>query len=394
MNRLSLLSILVIACCIVTAGWLLRNGLRSPDTPQNFSVADILQNNGDGNFDRVTEPRDFSFPEDYGPHDSYRTEWWYFTGNLEDEKGREFGYQLTFFRYSPTSAAVPTGSAWRTRQIYMAHLAVSDVRDGRLHAFERFSRAAAGLAGAKSDSLHVWLDNWRAESELASAFPLRLHAEEKNIVIDLLLKQGKPIVLHGENGLSIKNSGPGNASYYYSFTRMPTTGTILINGNRFRTSGLSWMDREWSTSALSPDQLGWDWFALQLSDGNELMLYQFRRKDGKTDPFSYGVLVTTEGTTQSLKYDMVDIDIKSYWQSPRDATRYPSQWQIRIPAHDIKLDVRPAIADQELDLSFRYWEGAVRVRGTKDKQNVSGRGYVELTGYADAQSVDQITPNQ
>ncbi len=341
-----------------------------------------MQSDSDGNFDRATAPRNFSFPDDFGTHDSYRTEWWYFTGNIEDEKDREFGYQLTFFRYSPTSETLQTGSAWRTRQFYMAHLAVSDIRANRLHAFERFSRAAAGLAGAKADGLHVWLDNWSAESEHASGFPLRLHAEENNIAIDLQLQQGKAVVLQGDSGLSKKNDGYGNASYYYSFTRMPTAGSITINGDHFRIKGLSWMDREWSSSALSPDQVGWDWFALQLSDDSEIMLYQIRRKDGQRDPFSYGILISAEGSTQTLKYDMLDVDIKNYWRSPRDNSRYPSQWQIRIPAHNIKLDVQPAIADQELNLSFRYWEGAVIVRGSKDNKNISGRGYVELTGYA------------
>jgi predicted secreted hydrolase len=351
----------------------------------NYPITDILRNDDDGNFARALSPRTFSFPQDYGAHNNYRTEWWYFTGNLKDDQEREFGYQLTFFRYSLASTEQSKGSAWRSRQIYMAHFALSDVEDNRLYAFERFSRAAAGLAGAKSDGLNVWLDNWTAKSEKISGFPLRLRAKEKNIAIDLILEQGKPVVLQGDKGLSIKNSEFGNASYYYSFTRMPSSGTIFINGDRKRVSGSSWMDHEWSSSALGQDQIGWDWFALQLSDGSELMLYRFRRKDSKTDPFSYGVLVSPTGNTQTLKYNMIDIDVKNEWQSPRDGSTYPAQWHIHIPGHELKLDVWPAIADQELDLSFRYWEGAVRLSGSKGNKKITGQGYVELTGYVNNQ---------
>ena len=393
MNRPVLFLALVFIACLLVAGLSLKSMFYSSPVAESYSVAEILQNGDEGNFARALGPRTFSFPQDYGAHNNYRTEWWYFTGNLKDDQEREFGYQLTFFRYSLASTELSKGSTWRSRQIYMAHFALTDIEDERLYAFERFSRAAVGLAGAKSDGMNVWLDNWSAKSEKLSGFPLRLRAQEKNIAIDLILEQGKPIVLQGDKGLSIKNSKAGNASYYYSFTRMPVSGSILINGNRKRVSGLSWMDREWSSSALSPEQIGWDWFALQLSDNYELMLYRFRRKDGKIDPFSYGVLVSPEGRTQALKYDMIDIEVKSEWQSPRDGSKYPAQWHIHIPAHELFLDVRPAIADQELDLSFRYWEGAVRVSGSKGNKKITGHGYVELTGYVNNEFNPKIKSN-
>jgi predicted secreted hydrolase len=382
-NRQRFLILVVICACLAAATLSLSRLLQAPTTTASLSVAELMQDAGDDNFERASVPREFIFPEDFGPHDSYRTEWWYFTGNLEDEQGNAFGYQLTFFRYSPTSKELLSGSAWRTRQIYMAHFAVSDIRADNFHSFERFSRSAAGLAGSSNDTLHVWLDKWSAQSTSTSGFPLRLRAREDDIEIDLVLEQGKPMVLQGDRGLSIKNREVGNASYYYSFTRMPSSGTVRIKDHEYQVSGLSWMDREWSTSALGPDQLGWDWFALQLSDGSEVMLYRFRRSDNKTDPWSYGVLVSPEGQTQTLAYDAFNIEVLDYWKSPRDGNRYPAKWQLRIPQHNISLLVKTSIADQEHNLSFRYWEGAVEVQGEKEGEDVSGRGYVELTGYVE-----------
>lgn len=344
-------------------------------------VGDILRGDGAQAFARAGEPREFLFPADHGPHDEYRTEWWYFTGNINDGMEHHFGYQLTFFRFRPRAGETKGPSRWRTEHLYMAHLALTDINNEKIHTFERFSRGAAGLAGAHTDRLHVWLDDWSARATSGETFPLRIRANEGRIALDLSLEQGKAVVLHGENGVSVKNSEPGNASYYYSYTRMPTEGRVSVGDNTYAVRGNSWMDREWSSSALGREQLGWDWFALQLSNEHELMYYRFRRPDNAVDRFSYGALILPDGGAYMLDYDQVELEILGTWPSPGSGVVYPSAWRLRVPEHELDLRVRPATADQELALSFRYWEGAVQFEGTFGASGVSGRGYVELTGY-------------
>jgi predicted secreted hydrolase len=352
-----------------------------PRSSAPFSTADVLRGEDAENFAQVARARDFRFPEDFGAHNAYRTEWWYFTGNLEESFGGKFGYQLTFFRFSPTTKTESSQSSWRNNQFYMAHLALTDIKEKRFYRFERFSRAAAGLAGALPDGMHVWLEDWSATSESDRSFPLRIQAKEKQIAIDLELQQGKPIVLHGEEGVSIKNDKPGNASYYYSYTRMPSAGSISIDGKTHKVTGNSWMDREWSSSALGKDQLGWDWFALQLSNNYEFMYYRFRRADNVPDRFSYGALVMPDGQVLKLSYEMVGLEVKKHWRSQSSNVNYPAEWQLSVPSHNLELSIHPTVANQELALSFRYWEGSVDVRGTHDNKDINGRGYVELTGY-------------
>ncbi|HEY0093038.1 MAG TPA: carotenoid 1,2-hydratase, partial [Archangium sp.] len=246
-------------------------------------------------YTRALEPREFHFPEDHGPHAGFRTEWWYWTGNLSTADGHDFGYQLTLFRTAFAPKEKERTSAWGTRQVYMGHLAVSDIGAGRFHAFERFSRATLGLAGAQAEPFKVWLEGWSAEAVGDEALPMRLTAQAEGVSLSLVLEAGKPPVLQGDRGLSQKGPEPGNASYYYSLTRMPTRGQVTVEGRAYEVTGQSWMDREWSTSALSGDQVGWDWFALQLSDGGELMYYQLRRRDGTVDAFTAGTLVPAQG---------------------------------------------------------------------------------------------------
>ena len=203
------------------------------------------------------------------------------------------------------------------------------------------------------------------------------------MAIDLRLARGKPPVPRGDRGLSQKGAEPGNASYYYSLTRMPTEGVVTVGGERFTVSGLSWMDREWSTSALGPDQIGWDWYALQLSNGQELMFYRLRRRDGSTDPHSAGTIVLRDGTPVALAAREVVIDTLSTWVSPRGGHRYPARTRLRVPKADLEVEVTPRLPDQELEVSVRYWEGAVEARGTARGVPVTGKGYLELTGYAD-----------
>jgi predicted secreted hydrolase len=332
----------------------------------------------------VEEPRPFVFPRDHGPHPEYRTEWWYFVGHLETEGDRRFGYQLTFFRQALAPEADPgRTSRWATRDIYMAHFALTDVDGARFHSAERFARAAADLAGAKLHPFTVWTEDWSARAEGDTLFPLVLTAQDEGRRLELRLESPRPPVLQGEAGYSRKGSGQGAASYYYSYTRLEAAGSLELNGEVLEVSGSGWLDREWSTSGLEPGQVGWDWFALQLDDGHDLMVYQIRQEDGGIEPLSHGSLGDPAGTSRTLALDEVELEVLDHWRSP-EGTRYPARWRLRIPGEGLDLEIRPLLADQELDVTFRYWEGAVDVTGTAGGRPVEGRGYVELVGYGAA----------
>ena len=342
-------------------------------------LADLLGSDAEG-FARALQPRNFSFPADHGPHPAFRNEWWYVTGNLDSEDGGRFGFELTFFRFSLAPDIAPSGSAWRTNQVYIAHLAVTDGEDERFFTAQRYSRGALGLAGAEASPFRVWIDDWRIEEGPQGAW--RLVAEDEEFGIDVQLKPLKAPVLNGVDGLSQKSAEPGNASYYYSITRLETTGSIHIGEREIGVAGLSWVDREWSTSALADDQVGWDWFALQLSDGSDLMFYQLRLDDGSQDPQSAGTFVAANGVASHLERDDVEIMVLETWTSPEGGT-YPARWRLRIRRFNLDLVIDPVIADQELFTTVRYWEGAVDVAGNRSRATISGRGYVELTGYAE-----------
>ncbi|TPW10286.1 MAG: secreted hydrolase-like protein, partial [Halothiobacillaceae bacterium] len=352
----------------------------SPDN--TLPVSDALRSDTSG-FKQALAPRPFIFPADHGPHDDFATEWWYFTGNLATETGRRFGYQLTFFRVGLNATPIPRASHWASSQLYMAHFALTDVQGETFHRFERFARALPSLAGAQAQPLRVWLEGWSLASLTESTFPLQLQAQQEEVAIDLRLVEGdKPLVLQGDKGLSQKSSAVGNASYYYSLTRLPTQGEIKIGSERYQVSGESWFDREWSTSALSSSQAGWDWFSLQLDDHTELMFYQLRNKDGTTDPLSSGTLVNPHGEVQTITSAEVLLTPLAYWRSATTGVRYPVQWRLTIPDRGINLTITPLLAQQEMALSVRYWEGAVEVSGEKRGQAIKGRGYLELAGYA------------
>jgi predicted secreted hydrolase len=273
-------------------------------------------------------------------------------------------------------------SACATRQAYLAHFTITDVAGKRFRSFERWGRGALGLAGAQADPFRVWIGDWSATAE-SDTFPTRLHAAQSDATLDLLLQEGKPPVLQGDRGLSQKSAEPGNASYYYSLPRMPATGAIHLGNESFQVTGAAWMDREWSTSSLGKDQIGWDWFALQVSGGREIMLYQLRRQNGTADPASSGTVIGPPGETRRLGLADFSLTVLERWKSPRSGAVYPSRWRLRIPAEGLDLDIAPLLADQELDVSFRYWEGAVAITGTRQGEPVDGRGYVEMTGYTE-----------
>jgi predicted secreted hydrolase len=370
---LSLIALLLAGC----AG-------QQPSLPSaRISAIEAVGGSGAEGFAKATEPREFAFPRDHGPHQEYATEWWYCTGNLDTGEGRHFGFQLTFFRFGLAPEAPERASDWAASNIYMAHFALTDVAGNRFFAFDRFSRGAAGLAGAAGEPFRVWLEDWSAAGAGAGALPMRLTAAQGDAAIDLVLDGGKPPVLQGDRGLSQKGAEPGNASYYYSLTRMPTRGTVRVGGQAFEVTGLSWMDREWSTSSLDADLAGWDWFALQLSDGREIMYYQLRDKSGAALSWSSGTVVAADGSAWRFGRDDIRLEVLGTWQSPRNGARYPSSWRVQIRAAELDLHVTPYLQDQELPLATIYWEGASRVEGTSSGQAVGGNGYVELTGYAE-----------
>lgn len=323
-----------------------------------------------------------AFPRDFGAHDEYQSEWWYYTGNLETAEGRHFGYQLTFFRRAiqPVAQRQSRASAWAAEQVYMAHFTLTDVDAGQFHYYERFSRGSAGLAGAGVEpAYHVWLEDWAVEQVGVGVY--RLRAAQDGLALDLELRDAQGPVLQGDNGLSVKGPEPGNASYYYSQTRLQTNGRVRVPEGEFSVSGLSWKDHEFSTSALSPDLIGWDWFSIQLDDGSDLMLYVLRRADGGVDAYSSGTLIRADGSTRTLSLEDFHITPTGEWRSPHSGAVYPAGWRVELAGEDISLEITPLLADQELNLAFIYWEGAVQVRGTHAGKSVSGSGYVELTGY-------------
>ena len=373
---------------------LLLAGCGDAPVRASVSVADALAGDTTG-YARADRVREFAFPADHGPHPAFKTEWWYVTGNLRatDGSGRRFGVQFTVFRsaLAPAQAgAAPRASAWGTTQLYMAHVAVGDVAGGRFYSQERFARGAAGLAGASSDPVQAFLGPVEMVAtgppEAGGAVPLRLTGSAEGAAFALDARPTKPVVLQGDRGLSQKGAEAGNASYYYAQTRMATTGTVTLpGGEAIPVEGLTWLDREWSTSALAAGQTGWDWFALHLdtpaedgaAGGRDLMLYQLRGADGAKDPLSEGSLVDAAGRKTRLAAADFSLEPLARWTSPGGAA-YPTRWRVRVPSQNIDVTVTAAIDASELDATVRYWEGAVDVAGS-----TAGTGFLEMTGYAD-----------
>jgi predicted secreted hydrolase len=347
-------------------------------------VVAALSGGGTTGFARAMTVRDFVFPRDYAAHPEYQTEWWYYTGNLAAADGRPFGFEFTIFRRALTPTMPERQSDWATSQVYFADLAVSDIGANQFYARQRFSRGAVGLAGATADPrVKIWIEDWTMAAQNADATTMRLKATEGPIAIDLTTQQAKPPALQGDRGLSAKSPQPGNASYYYSLTRLLTNGTISVNGTAYVVSGTAWMDHEFSTSALSQDAVGWDWFALQLDNQREIMLYQIRKKDGSIESTSHGSVVNADGSVIHLASGDFTIQALDQWRSPHTGAIYPSRWRVTIqsPGGPITLTINPLMADQELNSTTAYWEGASRIVGTDGGQQIQGYGYVELTGY-------------
>jgi predicted secreted hydrolase len=346
-------------------------------------------------FARATEPGAVEFPRDLGPHDDYQTEWWYYTGNLATADGRLFGFQFTIFRraLAPSGAletefgggdSALTNSAsssdWRSNQVYLAHFTISDIAADEFHAAERFSRGAVGLAGAQATPYRVWLEDWTVE-EIAPG-QVRLRAQTDEVALDLALTETLPPILQGDAGLSVKGPEPGNASYYYSIVQQRASGAVSVGEETFDVSGLAWKDHEWSTSALSEGAVGWDWFSLQLDNGGALMLFEIRRADGTREPASAGSYVAPDGVVTPLALGDWTLEVTETWSSPTSGGEYPAGWRISVPSIGLELTGRPLMANQELNVSTVYWEGAVEFSGAMNGAPIGAQGYIELTGYA------------
>jgi len=327
--------------------------------------------------------RKITFPEDHYSHPSFKTEWWYYTGHLETESGARYGYQVTFFRFGLRDRQNGAKEKPAFSELYMAHFALSDINAKEFRYRERINRGYNGKAGAATDRYLVWNEDWKVAGDHNNH---KIQVSDRGTELQLNLKSLKPPVLHGLNGLSQKAAGEGRASYYYSLTRMQSEGALTIDGKTEKVRGLSWMDHEFGSNQLGQDQVGWDWFSIQLDDRTELMLYLMRRKDGTVDPYSSGTLVKADGYTRHLKLNEYRVEVLGRWRSPGSGAEYPMRWRVTIPAEQIELEINPVFQNQELitnrSTRVTYWEGAVDVGGTSRGKSVSGSGYVEMTGYA------------
>jgi predicted secreted hydrolase len=327
--------------------------------------------------------RKLSFPADHYSHPDFRTEWWYYTGHLETETGKRYGYQVTFFRFGVRDRQQEMKDQPLFTDLYMAHFALSDIAAKKFIYRERINRGYGDRAGAETDRYRVWNEDWRVDG---ADNHHQIFVSDRGTTLKLSLRSLKPPTLHGDNGHSQKGEGEGRASYYYSLTRMQTDGALTIDGKTEKVRGLSWMDHEFGSNQLREDQVGWDWFSIQLDNQTELMLYLMRRKDGTVDPYSSGTLVSAGGATKHLALADFGIQVLERWKSPGSGANYPMRWKVSIPSEQIELELNPTFPAQELITSrstrVTYWEGAVGITGTFRGAPVRGNGYVEMTGYA------------
>ncbi|HEY9789731.1 MAG TPA: lipocalin-like domain-containing protein [Candidatus Obscuribacterales bacterium] len=325
----------------------------------------------------------FSFPRDYASHDDYKTEWWYYTGHLTADDGSRYGYELTFFRLGMDVVNGVKNSPWSVREAYLAHFAISDIGQRRFFHRQRLTRAGIDFGGADSKTYHVWNENWSGQAVDGDQ---QLKAASTEYSIDLNLHSDKSPVIHGENGVSQKASCVGCASHYYSFTRLITGGELVAHGKRMHVNGLSWMDHEFGSNQLTAEQVGWDWYSIQLDDQSELMLYVMRRRAGGFDEHSSGTFVSADGASTHLKLSDYKIKPEGSWHSSVSGATYPMGWRVEIPARHLLLTISPQMENQELNKQNQrdvtYWEGACDVRGSRDGKPITGQAYVEMTGYA------------
>ncbi len=346
--------------------------------PEPNSLYRALGNSDTEGYLRAQVVRPFHFPEDHSAHPGYKNEWWYLTGNVQSDKGQQFGYQVTFFRIALSPESLDRESRWATNHLWMAHAAITDITSGKHLKSERFSRGAADLAGNTSDPFRVWLDDWQLTGS-GPNFPWYLNIKNDQFSLALEVAPKKPVVLQGNNGLSQKSPEPGNASYYYSITRMETKGKIQIHNHQYQVSGDSWLDREWGTSLLAKDQVGWDWFSLQFDNNQEMMFYQLRKPDGSAHTSSRGTWVDGKGAKTDISPEDIDLKPLQWWTAPNGA-QYPIRWKLSFKSRQKEWIVAAAIPNQWMDVAIKYWEGSVQVFNANDTRQI-GRGYLEMTGY-------------
>ena len=377
-----------VAAASVLVAWTYHRSSNEPQLSNKGSlvapVGNFLQGHSDGSFEQASEVRTFEFPKDHGPHPTFESEWWYFTGNLSADNDDHYGYQFTIFRRSTTTDQHQLDSNWAGNQLYLAHIGITDVGGGNFLTDEKYSRGALDLSGSQAQPFLVWVENWRVEgipTRCKGCLDFHIKAEADGFTFDLKLSSDKPVVLQGNQGLSPKGETPGQASYYYSLTRLSTSGKLTLNNRAIPVKGDSWMDHEWFSSALGEDDAGWDWFSLQLDDNREMMFFQIRKHSLEFQPFRYGILVGQQGDVEILHPDQIRFETLDRWKSEKSQTEYPIHWRIAIDDKDITVDIKALLNDQERDGSFRYWEGAVAVKGKDGSINVTGTGYLEMTGY-------------
>ncbi len=328
-----------------------------------------LLGGGSDSFKKVQPGQTITLPEDHAAHPDYRSEWWYLTGNLKDEQGREYGMQWTLFRQG-IEQELRTSNPWLTPQLWLAQFAITDLDRGSHQQDERASRQGPGLAGANGGQ--YWLREWRLASQGAALFPATLKVQSKIGELNLTVTAAKPLVLQGKAGYSEKS--PGNASFYYSYPRLTLRGTLTRDGETRTVSGQGWFDHEWSSSVLAEWQSGWDWFSLQLNDGRELMLFRLRTKAGRAEPENrYGILIERDGSSRVIAPDAIRLTPGNTWRGPK-GQNYPVEWQLN--AAGMSLTIKARQPNQAMTGRFDYWEGAVTVEG-----DAKGVGYLEMTGY-------------
>ena len=326
----------------------------------------------------------YQFPKDHASHGEFKTEWWYFTGHLESEDKNEYGFELTFFRVGLDSKPTTKKNSWSMDNVYLAHFAITDLAKKKFAYSQKLNRRGLNLAFASEKIPHVFNERWKM---LFIGDNILLSADQKGYSFELLLKPGKKPVIHGINGVSQKAEGVGRASHYYSLTQLNANGFLFVDGEPKKVKGQAWMDHEFGSNQLTANQVGWDWFSIQLSNKRELMLYVMRTKDGGLDKHSSGSLILKDGSVKHLKRDEFKIVAKRKWKSSKTNGKYPLEWNVTVPKEDINLNIFPLMDDQELvtgkSTGVSYWEGACRVSGTDSNQKVTGKAYVEMTGYAE-----------
>ncbi|MGH7936583.1 MAG: lipocalin-like domain-containing protein [Chthoniobacterales bacterium] len=333
---------------------------------------------------QVAEPGwSYQFPRDHHVHENFKTEWWYFTGNLTNTSGRRFGYELTFFRQGvrPPAERKGTTSRFVVNDLKFAHFTVTDPKGKKFWFQQKMSRGAFGEAGFGEGKRLAWIDSWSLTMNENGSFDLA--AEMANAELKLHLVPRKQPVIHGKNGVSEKAQGDGHASHYYSITRLASIGQLRLRDERFAVTGESWFDHEWATNQLAANQSGWNWVSAQFDDGSELMLYEMRLTNGKIDPVSSGTFVRADGSSVGLTSSDFQMTPTTYWKSKATKGNYPIGWQVAVPGEQLQFTIVPVLKNQELVFTpLIYWEGAFDLVGTRAGKQIRGRGYLELTGYA------------